>query len=176
MSSLKGVLIMRKSIRYSVQTALLAVILLSCVVFIGGCSKRSVEEKGKPRVALIMKSLANEFFKTMEDGARAHQSENSGKYELDVSGIKDEVDVGQQINLVELMTAKGVDAIVIAPADSKALIPVCKRAMDAGIIVVNIDNKFDDAVLAENGRHPSRCGAGKPSRARDCQKNLEGKI
>jgi len=42
-----------------------------------------------------------------------------------------------------------VDAIVIAPADSKALVPVCKRAMDAGIIVVNIDNKFDEAVLKD---------------------------
>jgi len=28
---------------------------------------------------------------------------------------------------------------------------VCKRAMDAGIIVVNIDNKFDAAVLADKG-------------------------
>ena len=28
----------------------------------------------RPRVALVMKSLANEFFKTMEDGARAHQT------------------------------------------------------------------------------------------------------
>jgi len=40
---------------------------------------------------------------------------------------------------------------VIAPADSKALVPVCKRAMKAGIIVVNIDNKFDAAVLADQG-------------------------
>ena len=42
-----------------------------------------------------------------------------------------------------------MNAIVIAPADSKALIPVCKKAMDNGIIVVNIDNKFDKDVLAE---------------------------
>ena len=47
------------------------------------------------------------------------------------------------------MIAQGVDAIVIAPADSKALVPVCKRAMDAGIIVVNIDNKFDAEVLKD---------------------------
>jgi ribose transport system substrate-binding protein len=50
-----------------------------------------------------------------------------------------------------LKIAQGVDAIVIAPADSKALVPVCKRAMDAGIIVVNIDNKFDADVLADKG-------------------------
>jgi ribose transport system substrate-binding protein len=104
-----------------------------------------------PTVALIMKSLANEFFKTMEDGARAHNAENPDAYELIAQGIKDEIDVNRQIQLVEQMTARPVDAIVIAPADSKALVGVCKKAMDAGIVVINIDNKFDDAVLADKG-------------------------
>ena len=31
----------------------------------------------RPVVALVMKSLANEFFKTMEDGARRHQAANA---------------------------------------------------------------------------------------------------
>jgi ribose transport system substrate-binding protein len=111
-----------------------------------GCKQR---ESGKPRVALVMKSLANEFFKTMEEGAQTHHKEHSADYDLIVVGIKDEQDVAKQIDFVELMIAQGVNAIVIAPADSKALVPVCKKAMDSGIIVVNIDNKFDNAVLAE---------------------------
>ena len=49
------------------------------------------------------------------------------------------------------MIAGQVDAIVIAPADSKALVSVLKRAQDAGIVVVNIDNKLDDEVLKETG-------------------------
>ena len=40
-----------------------------------------------------------------------------------------------------------VDALVIAPADSKALVPVVKKASDAGIKVVNIDNRLDPEVL-----------------------------
>jgi len=113
-----------------------------------GCTSKP-RKKGPPRVALVMKSLANEFFKTMEDGARAHNAANAGAYELAASGIKDEKDVAGQIALVEQMIAQRVDALVIAPADSKALVPVCRRAMDAGIVVVNIDNKFDAAALAE---------------------------
>lgn len=105
---------------------------------------------GKPRVALIMKSLANEFFKTMEDGARAHEQKHAGDYQLLPNGIKNEQDVSRQIDLVEQMIAQKVDAIVIAPADSKALVDVCKKAQDAGIVVVNIDNKLDAGVLAEN--------------------------
>lgn len=106
---------------------------------------------GKPRVALVMKSLANEFFLTMENGAKAHQKAHADQYDLLANGIKDELDVGRQIDLVEQMIAQKVSAIVIAPADSKALVPACLKAQKAGTIVINIDNKFDDAVLAQSG-------------------------
>jgi ribose transport system substrate-binding protein len=98
-----------------------------------------------------MKSLANEFFLTMENGARKHQQTHPGDYELLANGIKDEQDVGRQIALVEQMIAQRVDAIVIAPTDSKALVPICGKAQQAGIVVVNIDNQFDAAVLAQSG-------------------------
>ncbi len=126
------------------------IMLIFCAFIIalqlGGCKQKA---SSKPRVALVMKSLANEFFKTMEEGAQAHHKEHSQDYDLIAVGIKDEQDVAKQMELVELMIAQGVNAIVIAPADSKALVPVCKKAMDSGIIVVNIDNKFDKDVLAE---------------------------
>ncbi len=121
-----------------------------------GCSWQEVADSdraasGKPRIALVMKSLANEFFSTMADGAKQHQQANADKYELIVNGIKDERDLARQVSLVEDMMAQGVQAIVIAPADSKALVPVLKRAADQGIVVINIDNKLDDDVLKETG-------------------------
>ena len=118
-----------------------------------GCSRREATapatpggapDTSKPRIALVMKSLANEFFATMAEGAKAHQAANAGRYELIVNGIKDERDLARQVSLVEDMVAQGVKAIVIAPADSKALVPVLKRARDQGIVVVNIDNKLED--------------------------------
>ena len=115
----------------------------------GSPPKDSPAHPGKPRIALVMKSLANEFFLTMENGAKAHQKTNATPYELLANGIKDELDVNRQIDMVEQMIAQHVDAIVIAPADSKSLVTACKKAQDAGIVVVNIDNKLDDAVLAE---------------------------
>ncbi len=105
----------------------------------------------KPRVALIMKSLANEFFATMADGARQHQAAHAGDYDLIVNGIKDERDLARQVALVEEMVAAGVDAIVIAPADSKALVPALRRALKAGVVVVNIDNRLDAQVLKTEG-------------------------
>lgn len=104
-----------------------------------------------PRVALVMKSLANEFFQTMQDGAKANQKEHAKDYTLITNGIKDETDTAAQIKIVQQMLVEKVDAIVIAPADSKALVPVLKEASDKGVIVVNIDNKLDDAALREKG-------------------------
>ncbi|MFJ2989097.1 sugar ABC transporter substrate-binding protein [Collimonas sp. NPDC087041] len=105
----------------------------------------------KPKVALVMKSLANEFFLTMENGAKAHQKAHAAQYDLIANGIKDEQDTSNQIKIVEQMIVSKVNGMVIAPADSKALVPVIKKAIDAGIIVVNIDNKLDDAALKEKG-------------------------
>jgi ribose transport system substrate-binding protein len=116
----------------------------------GGPAERSAG-RSRPRIALVMKSLANEFFLTMEKGARDHQRQHAADYDLLANGIKDELDVGRQVDLVEQMIAEKVDAIVLAPADSKALVPACSRAADAGIVVVNIDNRLDPALLAERG-------------------------
>ena len=41
-----------------------------------------------PIVALVMKSLANEFFVNMAAGAEAHNAENSQGYKLIVNGIR----------------------------------------------------------------------------------------
>lgn len=125
---------------------------LICMAAIAGCSKSAPPSpNGKPKVALIMKSLANEFFSTMAEGAKKHQAAHAANYDLIVNGIKNETDLAQQVNLVEQMVAQQVQAIVIAPADSKALVTSLKRAKEAGILLVNIDNKLDANVLKEAG-------------------------
>lgn len=117
-----------------------------------GCHKSEpAASAGKPRIALVMKSLANEFFSTMAEGAKKHHEAHSSDYELIVNGIKNETDLAEQVNLVEQMIAQRVNAIVIAPADSKALVTVLKRAKEAGVLVVNIDNKLDAEVLKQAG-------------------------
>ncbi len=117
----------------------------------GDASSSNTVAPAKPRVALVMKSLANEFFGTMAAGAKAHQAQHAATYDLVVNGIKNETDLAEQVSLVEQMVASRVNAIVIAPADSKALVPVLKRATAAGIMVVNIDNRLDAAAQRDAG-------------------------
>lgn len=128
-------------------SGLLAVIALA----FAGCGSPDDEEHARPRIALVMKSLANEFFETMAEGARAHHEAHADEYDLIVNGTRNESDLAQQVALVEQMVASGSDAIVIAPADSKALAPALARAQAAGVVVVNIDNRLDAEVAAEAG-------------------------
>lgn len=126
---------------------LLAAIALTSASLILPFTASHASAAEKPKVALVMKSLANEFFLTMEDGAKTYQKEHPQAFELISNGIKDETDTSAQIRIVEQMIVSKVDALVIAPADSKALVPVLKKASDAGIKVVNIDNRLDPEVL-----------------------------
>ncbi|MCY4093560.1 MAG: substrate-binding domain-containing protein [Gammaproteobacteria bacterium] len=134
-----------------IQSMLIA--LATSLLFISGCgsneSETGASSDAKPKVALIMKSLANEFFVTMASAAELHQEQRQDAYDLIVNGIKNESDLAQQVALVDQMIGVGVDAIVIAPADSKALVPALARARENGIHVVNIDNRLDREVLAE---------------------------
>ena len=125
---------------------LLAVAMFAATAIMPLCAVHA-QTPDKPKVALVMKSLANEFFLTMEDGAKAYQKEHASDFDLISNGIKDESDTANQIRIVEQMIVSKVDALVIAPADSKALVPVLKKAADAGIQIVNIDNQLDVDVL-----------------------------
>ncbi len=130
-------------------------LLLTAALLVGACkptpSTSSPAAPAKPRVALIMKSLANEFFQTMQAGAVKYHDAHPDDCELIINGIKNETDLTEQVGLVEQMVAQGVQAIVIAPADSKALVPALKRAKDAGVLIVNIDNQLDADTLRQAG-------------------------
>ncbi|CAN7410186.1 sugar ABC transporter substrate-binding protein [Pseudomonas brassicacearum] len=126
---------------------LLAVAMLAAASAALPISSAFAQTAEKPKVALVMKSLANEFFLTMEDGAKAYQKEHSADFDLISNGIKDETDTANQIRIVEQMIVSKVDALIIAPADSKAMVPVIKKAVDAGITVINIDNQLDPVVV-----------------------------
>ncbi|MBH3361699.1 sugar ABC transporter substrate-binding protein [Pseudomonas fulva] len=128
---------------------LLAAAVLSSLTMALPLSAAHAEDK--PKVALVMKSLANEFFRTMEDGAKAYQNTHADEFDLVANGIKNETDTGEQIRIVEQMVNAGAKALVIAPADSKALVSAVKKAMDQGVVVINIDNRLDPELLKSKG-------------------------
>ena len=106
----------------------------------------------KKQVGLVMKTLANPFFVEMEKGAR--RAETDLGIGLTVKTAEQETSIEQQIQLVEDLIAAKVDAIVIAPGDSQRLVPTIKKAADAGIKIVNIDNRLDPEAVKQAGLQP----------------------
>jgi ribose transport system substrate-binding protein len=104
----------------------------------------------KPVVGLVMKSLANEFFKSMEEGARVYAAAD-GRFQLVPVGMNSETDIDTQISAIETFITQKVDIICVAPADSVGLVAPVKKAVAAGITVVNFDVKLDDKALARAG-------------------------
>ncbi len=105
----------------------------------------------KVQVGVVMKSLANEFWKTVEIGANEYADKNKDVFEMEAIGLKDESDVDTQINTLESFITKQKDIIAVAPSNSVALIPSIKRALDAGIIVVNFDVRLDKKASQQMG-------------------------
>ena len=120
---------------------------VSTVTKIDAPTTLPIQAPAKKKIGFVMKTLTNPFFIEMEKGARRAEKELG--IELLVKTAAQETSIEQQIQIVEdLITAK-VDAIVIAPGDSQRLIPALKKAENAGIKLVNIDNRLDPGALAQ---------------------------
>jgi ribose transport system substrate-binding protein len=115
-------------------------IFLFGLTIFSSCAKQS-DPLSSPTIALVMKASSNPFFARMEEGAR--KAADSLKIRLLVGSITQETDINQQIDIVENMVIQGVKAILIAPADSKAIVNVLKKAQERGIVIINIDNRID---------------------------------
>jgi ABC-type sugar transport system substrate-binding protein len=106
-----------------------------------------IQAGNEKKVALVMKALSNPFFSKMEAGAKQYaQQEN---IPLEVFGTERETDVERQIGIVENLISRGYGAIVVAPIDSKKLVPVCAKALEKNIVVINIDNPLHKEDMAQ---------------------------
>ncbi|MFC8192056.1 substrate-binding domain-containing protein [Cellulomonas sp. NPDC057328] len=92
------------------------------------------------------------------------------KYE-DVELVQAEAtnDVNLQISQIEQFINDGVDAIVLLPFDGAALTEVAHQAMEAGIVVVNVDREFDDPNAARTTVLGDNYGMGVSAGAYICE-------
>lgn len=109
------------------------------------------EVSAKPTVGMVLKSVRNEFFIEMTKGAEAYAATHPDALTLQLEGIQQEVDVTGQEAIIRRMIAQQVDALIVTPTDSVAMLPVLMEAIRAGILVINMDNKLDDRALVLEG-------------------------
>jgi ribose transport system substrate-binding protein len=104
-------------------------------------------KKKKYRVFVIPKGTTHEFWQTIHAGAKKAAAE-LGNVEIIWQGPQKEDDRLQQIQLVQSAVASGVDGIVLAPLDSKALVKPVEDAIAKNIPVVVIDSGLESKAIA----------------------------
>ncbi len=135
---------------------LVLVLLTSCLAGCGNSSEAPANEGTDPaaeagedqeiKVAVILKSLTNSFW-MMAKSAAEEKGEELG-IEVEVFSITEETDYQAQVNTIEDCVNKGFDAIAIVPADSNAVVPAVKSAVESGIPVLAIDTELGEENLA----------------------------
>ncbi|MCJ7680479.1 MAG: substrate-binding domain-containing protein [Candidatus Aminicenantes bacterium] len=122
------------------------VCLLAVSLVIGLCLTRCGTGSGPPKpsseetiqIAVIPKGTTHEFWKAIHAGAVKAAGEMG--VEIFWKGPQKEDDRAQQIQVVEDFVSRGVDGIVLAPLDDRALMIPVRDATREGIPVVIIDS------------------------------------
>lgn len=115
------------------------------------------DDTSLPRIGLVMKSLAAEFFKSMQSAAIAHAEQRADLTLIPV-GTESQTEVDMQIQLVENLIAQRVDAMVVIPIDSETLVEPVAKAIEKGIKVINADVMLDSERMDACGIDPPFVG------------------
>lgn len=93
----------------------------------------------KYKMVFIVKSMQSPFMLRMVEGAqRAAKDLN---IDMQCIGPKTPFSTEEQIRLMEDAIAQGMNAIIIAPSDSKAIVPGIEKANEKGVIVATPNTK-----------------------------------
>ena len=123
-----------------------ALLLLAALASFAACRKAEGPKGtvGKPfRIAFVPKGTTHEFWRTIHAGAVKAQRD------LDAKGIQVEIlwkgplredDREQQVQVVESFASQGVDGIILAPLDEKALVRPVEEAKRLGVPTVIVDS------------------------------------
>jgi fructose transport system substrate-binding protein len=126
-----------KSRRTAVRARYAIVLTVVCA---GLASAAAQAEQKKFLIGIVELQLANPFFGRLEKSAVDAAKRNG----LDVMTAEASTagDTATQINSMENMINRGVKGITLDPANATALVPIVKKARDAGIVVVTTNTSL----------------------------------
>lgn len=121
-------------------TAIVAASLAACTAepTTGGESSGTEETK----IGFIVKTNSNPFWVFMQDKAREAADELG--VEIVTAAGKADGDHAGQVAAIENMMTSGVDAIIIDPNDSTAIVPELETAQEMGIATFAVDTQTKD--------------------------------
>jgi len=123
------------------RKALILLVIILCVlasaVVVGAAKKKTV--------GVLICDFSDQFQVYMMDGMR----EAAAKYpEIEFIYQDAKYDANTQMNQMENLIMRNVDAIIVMPVDAKASVPMVKQAVDAGIPIISVNRKLENQEVA----------------------------
>ena len=123
---------------------LLAGVLFFTITYCGRGEKPAAEGF---TIALVMKTLNNPFFIDMQKGAE--EAALSLGVNLIAQAAERELEVEKQMQIIENLIQRKVDAICVTPSGSKEIVPAIVKANRVGIPILVVDTRVDAATLED---------------------------
>jgi ribose transport system substrate-binding protein len=126
---------------------------LAVCLALAGCTGTSTTSGPKHKIAVIPKGLSHEFWQSIHRGADQAAKDLGAKgvsVEIIWDGPTEESDATAQIRIINQKRTMGVQGMVLAPQDSKQMVPPVEQTVAKGVPVVIIDSGLDPEALKNN--------------------------
>lgn len=115
----------------------LAIILTLCMIF--ALTQAAFADGKSYKIGFSVKTLTNEPFQAFIADMIQTKVEEAG-CEFVLATTDSAEDIAQQVSQIEDMLESGIDALIVNPLDSNAIIPVLEKCKDAGVPVIMVDS------------------------------------
>ena len=113
-----------------------ALLSLAALPLLSSCNRNT-----KKRIGVVPKGRAHIFWQSVHAGA--NKAAREADVEVEWNGPATETDFNGQLQIVDAMINKRLDAIALAPIDKKVMVSVVERAMKQNIPVIIFDSPVD---------------------------------
>jgi ribose transport system substrate-binding protein len=111
--------------------------LMAAAVVLALSLSAGAQAKELKSVGVTLGPLGNPFYVALANGMRAEVKKIAPDATVNV--VSHDYDLNKEVSAIDTMIAAGTDIIFINAADSEAIAPEVKKALDAGITVVGFD-------------------------------------
>ncbi len=102
------------------------------------------------KYAVILKTQSTDFWQSMWEGVEEYAETNG--LDVDLYAAQSDTDYEAQLSILESCINSGeYDGIAIAPCSGVNMISGVKAANDKGIVIVDIDEQFDESEMESQG-------------------------
>ena len=119
------------------KKALISFLLVLAIVFSFALGVGAEEQH---EIAVVVKVAGIPWFSRLEEGVK-QAAKDFGVNAYMVGPTT--ADPAPQVQMVEDLVTRGVDAICVVPSDAKSLAPVFNRAREQGIVILTHESPFE---------------------------------